>query len=78
MIFCNYLGIIFTFLEFTSFYKFSKNVYFLPPILMFSFYILLIYMVPKTPRKKNVSELTPNSEKITMDISSTPKPEKTE
>lgn len=45
---------------------------------MFSFYILLTFMVPKTPRRKNVSEVTPNPEKITMDSTSTPKPEKTE
>jgi hypothetical protein len=41
MLFCNYLGCIFTLLEFNKFYLFTKNLYFIPPLILFSLYFFL-------------------------------------
>jgi hypothetical protein len=41
MLLCNYLGCIFTLLEFNKFYLFTKNLYFIPPIFLFGLYFFL-------------------------------------
>lgn len=53
MLFCNYLGCIFTLLEFNKFYVFTKNLYFIPPIALFGLYFALgQYLKGKIPSRK--------------------------
>lgn len=51
------MGITFTLIEFTSFFEFSKNVYFIPPISLFVIYFFLKFYIKKHfPSKKHVVE----------------------
>ena len=67
MLLCNYLGCIFALLEFNKFYKFTKNLYFIPPIALFGLYFFLgNYLKGKSSPRRT----TPEAEKVAKEIPS--------
>ena len=64
MMLCNYLGCIFTLLEFNKFYIFTRNLYFIPPIILFGLYFFLKNYLKgmRTERRPLVKEGEKNKE----------------